>query len=181
MPTGNVEKRMVVRVDQNESTVQFSHEIRQVTKMRLVYFRLCNWDYTTRAPPVNLYLRLEDNNDIRTDLTFPNLGNPVAGTFRNITSNTIPLYYKLGRTYNDGVTSIQFPVLYGKQPKDMTWFAEDIGNCSAFRATLVDDSGPVSFTGTMYMELVFLVNYNPTSPISKEYMTSEYYRNAMNA
>lgn len=178
--SSNIKKTVTVTLDRNPAVVTFSHEIRTVSSLELIYFRLMNLDLTN--VPVNLYLKVTGNTNMRTDIQIPSQNASLTGSYNRLNGETTPLYFKLERPYQDGVTTVQYPVLHGKQPKGMRWSVRDVGDISGFSVTLVGlDGQPYAYTAGTVAQFVFAVSYKPSQLQSKRYMTDRVYMNSMNA
>lgn len=177
-----VKKLLVVQVDRNPDVAFFSHEVRNVRKLELVYFRLMGLDFSLAPPPRNLFVRLDNNTDLRQDLVIPSQNVGSSGNFNKCNSSTVPLHFEIDRNYWDGVSLQSQGSLSGAQPKDMRWCSENSGTCSSFQITLLNERmNPIDLTTTgATLEFVFKLEYDPTSLHSRDWSTNRVTQNSMN-
>jgi hypothetical protein len=179
----HIHKPLVVVVDENPATVTLSGEVRTISKVELVYFRLMNIDLD--RIPKNLFIRLDEISQVHNDQIVASLNTPVtASAFGRLSHSTVPLHFKVGAVYLDSTsTARQNAVLFGYQPEEMRWSAKDVSSMTVFKVTLVDFNGtPYSFgaSGTT-MELVFDAHWEPSQLQSQKWKTDRVYMNSMNS
>jgi len=176
-------KPLVVLVDQNPATITLSGEVRTISEVSLVYFRLMNLDVD--KIPKNLYIRIDETSQVRSDQIVASNNMPLTSSaFGRLSQSTVPLHFKLGSVYLDSSdTPTQEKILYGVQPEGMRWHARNVSSMTMFRVTLVDFNGsPYDFgsDGTT-MQLIFDVTWSPSELQSKNWRSDKVYMNSMNA
>lgn len=175
-------KPLVINVAANPFDVAFSREIRNVTKMELVYFKLMGLN--TANIPLNLWIKVEGMTGLGSGLMVPSIQvtpSTTGATVRALDSGVFPLFTKLGPTYVNAGTELTYQVLHGKQPKGMRWRARDVSNVTHMKVSILDDSGtPLVLAANAKMELVFDVTWSDAVNQSQLWRTDKIYMNAMN-
>lgn len=180
-----MKSKIVTLADTNPATLRMQKDLRNIKHISLVYFRLWNYSPATVPPPVNLYIKIDQIGNARTDNLIPAY-NITTGGFSGLTnklnSQITPLHVKsLPSEWNGGSWS-QYPVWYGVQPKGMRWELHDVADLNTFTVTLYDHNlNPMSFgiQGSIY-ELVFEVEWCDEINQTKEWRSDRMIMNHMN-
>ena len=155
-------------LNSNPLFIQLSERLEKIDCMKLVYFKLVNWQGTD--PPHFIFLNISQlhnhNHHVTSSNPFTN-----STTIQSPSSQHFPIHFK---TVPQGSGNFTYDslVLVGKQ-KPLHYCLYDLPIISRFELKLVDSlQQPLQFANETVAMLVFEVSYNGPANLSPQ----EYYK-----
>lgn len=174
----SIHKSLCIRSVSNPASCSLGHDVREVVRMELKYFRMTRVDVT--ALPDYLFLSVSGTSSLYNNSAI----HAATGNIPVLSSDKHPVYFKLERKYNDGVDpDRQYDVIHGKQIPGIAWEISNksAGNMSNFEIYLYNETGNLlTMPPGSSIFFVFELVFSSPSNLNSDWKESRLFINHLN-